>query len=111
MVEQPDMVALFSRSCVPTDLFRDICTCSNSPRAARVPSASGLIEAPPRFFCLCPRISPIARELEVAVETLWKRLPMTTSITDLARHLRCANCDEKGRTEVDARRALGYDGL
>jgi hypothetical protein len=34
---------------------------------------------------------------------------MTTAITDLARHLRCANCDEKGRAEVGARRALRYD--
>jgi hypothetical protein len=46
---------------------------------------------------------------EVAVETLSKGLPMTTSITDLARHLRCANCDEKGRAEIDVRRALGYE--
>ena len=48
---------------------------------------------------------------EVTVETLWKLLPITTAITDLYRHLRCANCDEKGRAEVDARRALGYDRL
>jgi hypothetical protein len=47
---------------------------------------------------------------EVEVATPWKRLPMWASITELARHLRCANCDEKGRAEVDARRALGYDG-
>ena len=46
---------------------------------------------------------------EVEVELLWKRLPMWTSVTDLARHLRCANCDEKGRAEVDARKALGYE--
>jgi hypothetical protein len=38
-------------------------------------------------------------------------LPMTTAITDLPRHLRCANCDAKGRAEVDARKALGYDRL
>ena len=48
---------------------------------------------------------------EVEVTTLWRRLPMWTSVTDLARHLRCANCDEKGRCEVDARKALGYDRL
>jgi hypothetical protein len=46
---------------------------------------------------------------EVAVETLWKRLPMWTSVADLARHLRCGACDAKGRCEIDARRALGYD--
>jgi hypothetical protein len=34
---------------------------------------------------------------------------MTTPISDLHRHLRCEACDEKGRCEIDARRALGYD--
>ena len=48
---------------------------------------------------------------EVEVETLWKRLPMFTSINDLHRRLRCEKCDERGRCEVDARRALGYDRL
>jgi len=45
------------------------------------------------------------------VETLWKRLPRWTSINDLARHLRCASCDQKGRAEINARTALGYDRL
>jgi hypothetical protein len=36
---------------------------------------------------------------------------MWTSIGDLARHLRYSNCNEKGRAEVDARKALGYDRL
>jgi hypothetical protein len=48
---------------------------------------------------------------EVEVTTLWDRLPMSTSVTALGRHLRCVSCDEKGRAEVDARRALGYDRL
>ena len=55
--------------------------------------------------CQCGHVA------EVAVETLWKRLPMATAIADLARHLRCANCDERDRCEIDARRALGYDQL
>jgi hypothetical protein len=53
--------------------------------------------------CICGRTS------EVAVEVLWKRLPLSTPITDLHRHLRCGTCDERGAAEVDARRALGYD--
>lgn len=55
--------------------------------------------------CQCGHVA------EVEIGTLWKRLPMWTPITDLARHLRCASCDEKGRAEVDARKALGYDRL
>ena len=55
--------------------------------------------------CQC---GPVA---EVEVVTLWKWLPMWASVTGLAPHLRCASCDEMGRAEVDARRALGYDRL
>ena len=48
---------------------------------------------------------------EVAVETLWRRLLLTTLIVDLPHRLRCEACNERGRCEVDARRALGYDRL
>ena len=55
------------------------------------------------------RSLPVRARRRGAVETLWKRLPMTTAITDLYRHLRCADCDEKGQVEIDAWKALGYD--
>jgi len=55
--------------------------------------------------CACGHVA------EVPVEVLWKRLPMTTRITDLPSRFRCASCDEKGRVEIDARKALGYDRL
>jgi hypothetical protein len=42
-------------------------------------------------------------------ELLSKRLPLTTRIIDLPNHLRCASCDERGRVEIDARKAFGYD--
>jgi hypothetical protein len=48
---------------------------------------------------------------EVTVEVLWKRLPLSTRISDPPSHLRCESCDERGRVEIDARRALGYDRL
>ncbi len=53
--------------------------------------------------CACGHVA------EVTVEVLWRRLPLSTKINDLPRHLRCASCDERGHVEVDARRALGYD--
>ena len=53
--------------------------------------------------CQCGHVA------EITVELLWKRLPLWTPISDLHRRLRCETCDEKGRVEIDARRALGYD--
>jgi len=40
---------------------------------------------------------------EVAVELLWRQLPLSLPISDLHRRLRCESCDERGRAEVDAR--------
>ena len=39
------------------------------------------------------------------------RAPGWFRVLDLPRMLRCANCGEKGRAVVNARRALGHDGL
>ena len=55
--------------------------------------------------CACGHVA------EVSVEVLWRRLPLSTRISDLPNHLRCASCDEKGRVEIDARKALGYDRI
>jgi hypothetical protein len=55
--------------------------------------------------CICGHVA------EVSVEVLWKRLPLSTRISDLPSRLRCEACDEKGRCEIDVRRALGYDRL
>jgi hypothetical protein len=43
------------------------------------------------------------------LELLWRWLPISMLISDLHRRLRCEACDERGRVEVDARRAFGYD--
>ena len=53
--------------------------------------------------CQCGHVA------EIAVETLWRRLPLWTPISDLHRRLRCESCDEK--VEIDARKALGYDRM
>ena len=48
---------------------------------------------------------------DVTVEVLWRRLPIWLPISDLHQRLRCEACDERGRVEVDARKALGYDDV
>lgn len=53
--------------------------------------------------CQCGHVA------EVSVEILWQRLPLSTPISDLQNHLRCEISDERGRVEIDARRALGYE--
>lgn len=55
--------------------------------------------------CVCGHVA------EVSVEVLWRRLPLSMLVTDLHRRLRCEACDEKGRCEIDARKALGYDRM
>ena len=48
---------------------------------------------------------------EVVVAAIAARAPGCFRVLDLPRVLRCENCGAKGRGVVDARRALGHDGL
>ena len=62
----------------------------------------------PTIGVTCPECQ---HKSEIAVEVIRTKLSKWEKVLDLPYTLRCANCGEKGRAIIDARRALGYDQL